>query len=190
MQKLSPGTAAGSATRRNLAQAISNEGATVQRYLCYAAQAREQADTQAAELFEEMARNEQQHARQFIRLLEGERSVTENLRAVARAENVEWKLTYPKFAAQAREEGDEAAARLFERIGAIENSHEQRFVAALLKRGGPQAREAKAERDVNDYSELPRYTCMFCGHGSQELLIECPVCQAVGAFEETSAMVV
>lgn len=174
-------------TKENLATAFANEAQAVQRYLYYASLARDEGDERAALLFEDMARNEQQHARQFIKLLEGERLTIDNLRISAKDENQEWKSVYPAFSQQALAEGLEGVSRLFDRIASIENNHEKRFVSALLERGGPQDEQMGAQdRQKSPLETRPRYVCMFCGHGEDELRQLCPVCQAVAAFEDTT----
>ena len=73
-----------------------------------------------------------EHAKMMVKFLNGIGSTEENLEAAADGENYEWTEMYKKFAGEAREEGFDEIAAVFESIAKVEEQHEQRF-RALLK---------------------------------------------------------
>ena len=83
---------------------------------------------QIAKIFEETAANEKEHAKIWFKLLNGGIDDTAaNLKAAAEGENYEWTDMYATFAKEAREEGFDHIADLFEMVGAIEKEHEERY---------------------------------------------------------------
>lgn len=83
--------------------------------------------------FLETAENEREHAKIWFKLLHGGQipSTEENLADAAAGENFEWTDMYAGFAKEAREEGFEHIAYLFDAVGAIEKSHEERYLKLL-----------------------------------------------------------
>ena len=93
-----------------------------------------------------------------------------NLADAADGENYEWTDMYAEFAKVAREEGLEEIAFLFDKVGAIEKIHEERYrkLLANIKEGIVFSREGDAV-----------WECSNCGHivigpKAPEL---CPVCK-------------
>ena len=78
-----------------------------------------------------------------------------NLADAAAGENYEWTDMYATFAKEAREEGFERIAYLFEKVGDIEREHEKRYLA-LLKN--------VKEGIVFSRDEEMIWQCSNCGH--------------------------
>ena len=136
---------------------------------------------QIAKIFEETAANEKEHAKIWFKLLNGGIDDTAaNLKAAAEGENYEWIDMYATFAKEAREEGFDHIADLFEMVGAIEKEHEERY-RRLLK-------------NVEDKLVFSRdgdcvWQCSNCGHivvGRQAPEV-CPVCAHPKAYFELKA---
>lgn len=170
---------------KNLALAFNGESKARNNYTCFAIQARLEGHDVIANLFEKMAENEKEHARAFFELINGGLGTTaENLVKAASDENTEWKSLYPAFAKTAREEGFEALAALFEKIAAIENDHEKKFLEALvsMQRGADASNNSDTNRFKLENKSIV-YRCKFCGNLENSKLPYCPVCEATDAFD-------
>lgn len=121
----------GKKTAENLATAFAGESQARNKYTYFASKAREEGYNQIADLFEETANNEREHAKMWFKILGGIGDTAVNLKAAAAGENGEWTDMYPSFAKTAREEGFEDIARLFDGVAAIEKEHEQRYLKLL-----------------------------------------------------------
>ena len=122
----------GSKTEKNLMTAFAGESQARNKYTYYASKARKDGYVQIANIFEETANNEKEHAKMWFKLLNGGiGSTAENLRDAAAGENYEWTDMYASFAKEAREEGFEEIARQFEGVAAIEKEHEERYLKLL-----------------------------------------------------------
>ena len=118
----------GSKTEQNLLEAFAGESMARNKYSYYASKAKKEGYVQIAELFEETAANEKEHAKIWFKLLhDGIGSTIENLKDAAEGENYEWTDMYDKFAKEARAEGFDDIAALFEGVAAIEKEHEERY---------------------------------------------------------------
>ena len=118
----------GSKTEKNLETAFAGESMARNKYTYFASKARKEGYVQIANIFEETANNEKEHAKMWFKLLnDGIGSTAECLEAAAEGENYEWTDMYDTFAKEAREEGFEEIARLFEGVAAIEKEHEERY---------------------------------------------------------------
>ena len=119
----------GSKTEQNLMTAFAGESQARNKYTYYASKAKKEGYEQIAAIFEETANNEKEHAKLWFKELHnGEVPDTlTNLNDAADGENYEWTDMYDKFAKEAREEGFERIARLFEGVGKIEKEHEARY---------------------------------------------------------------
>lgn len=98
----------------------------------------------------------------------------------AQGEYKEWHDMYPEFARQAREDGLEELATMFEKVAAIERSHEMRFMTLLTKLGTP-AEKAAATPEPMEKKE--GYRCQFCGALFETRPDVCDTCGAIGSFE-------
>ena len=119
----------GSRTEQNLQAAFAGESQERNKYTYYASKARKEGYNQIADLFEETANNEKEHAKIWFKLLhDGEVPTTSvNLLDAAEGENYEWTDMYAEFARVAKEEGFTRIAFLFEKVGEIEKHHEERY---------------------------------------------------------------
>ena len=119
----------GTRTEKNLQAAFAGESQAHTKYLYYASKAKKDGYVQIGNLFEETAKNEKEHAKIWFKFLHGGEVpvTTVNLEDAANGENYEWTDMYAEFAKVAHEEGFEEIAFLFEKVGAIEKTHEERY---------------------------------------------------------------
>ncbi|MGM9799217.1 MAG: rubrerythrin [Muribaculaceae bacterium] len=167
----------GSKTEKNLLEAFAGESMARNKYTYYASKAKKEGFVQIANLFEETAGNEKEHAKIWFKLLhEGEIPTTSvNLLDAAEGENYEWTDMYAKFAADAREEGFTRIAALFEMVGKIEKEHEERYRKLLANVEG----ELVFSRDGDMV-----WICSNCGHihVGKKAPLKCPVCDHPQAY--------
>ena len=128
-------------------------------------------------MFEETANNEKEHAKIWFKLLHdgGIPSTTDNLKDAADGEHYEWTDMYATFAKEAREEGFDDIANLFESVGKIEKTHEERFRKLLANvEGGV----------VFSKNEDMIWECSNCGHivFGKKAPEMCPVCNHPQAY--------
>ena len=118
----------GTRTEANLLAAFAGESQARNKYTYFASKAKKDGYVQIAAIFEETANNEKEHAKLWYKLLHGGiGSTMENLKHAAEGENYEWTDMYATFAKEAREEGFNEIADLFEGVAAIEKEHEERY---------------------------------------------------------------
>ena len=119
----------GTKTEANLKAAFAGESQARNKYTFFASKAKKEGYEQIASIFEETANNEKEHAKMWFKLLNGGdiKSTTDNLEDAASGENYEWTDMYEKFAKDAKEEGFDHIAYLFEAVGKIEKEHEERY---------------------------------------------------------------
>lgn len=165
----------GTQTEKNLQTAFAGESEARNKYTYFAGVARKEGYQQIAALFEETAANEKEHAAIWFKALGGIGSTEENLKAAASGENYEWTDMYARFAAEAREEGFNTIAALFDLVGKIEAEHEARYRKLLANIQG----ELVFSRDGD-----MMWQCINCGHivigkKAPEL---CPVCKHPKSF--------
>ena len=129
----------GTKTEANLQAAFAGESQARNKYTYYASKAKKDGYVQISKLFEETANNEKEHAKIWFKLLHGGEiaSTEENLLDAAEGENYEWTDMYAGFAKDAKEEGFDDIARLFEQVAKIEKMHEERYrkLLANVKEG-------------------------------------------------------
>ena len=108
----------GSRTEANLQAAFAGESQARNKYTYFASKARKEGYVQIAEIFEETANNEKEHAKLWFKELHGGEvpDTIENLKAAADGENYEWTDMYVEFAKVAKEEGFTRIAALFEMV--------------------------------------------------------------------------
>ena len=119
----------GTKTEQNLMTAFAGESQARNKYTYFASKAKKEGYEQIAAIFEETAGNEKEHAKMWFKLLQGGeiKSTRENLLQAAEGENYEWTDMYDSFAKEAKEEGFDHIAYLFEEVGKIEKAHEERY---------------------------------------------------------------
>ena len=160
----------GSKTEANLKEAFAGESQARNKYSYFASKAKKDGYNQVAAIFEETANNEKEHAKIWFKLLEnGIGSTEENLLAAAAGEKFEWTEMYKGFAEDAKEEGFEDIAFLFEKVAEIEKEHEERYNTLLdnIKNGS-----------VFEKKEDVTWTCSNCGYvyAGKKAIDVCPVC--------------
>ncbi len=168
---------AGTKTEKNLQAAFAGESQARNKYTYFASVAKKEGYEQIAEIFLKTADNEKEHAKLWLKELEGIGTTAENLSAAADGENFEWTDMYETFAKEAEEEGFTALAYRFRAVAAIEKTHEERY-RALLKN----VETAK----VFEKSEVKVWECRNCGHivvGTAAPKV-CPVCAHPQSFFE------
>ncbi len=163
-------------TWKNIKTSLEGESQAIVRYLLCADIAKKEQREEDARLFQKMAQNEMEHAKLWCRYIDKEIGTTmENLLRAASNENEEWKNMYPQFAREAKKEGLNEIALLFERIASIECDHERKFLEQSIKNS--QGSTRIKEKDTKNY------TCLLCGYCASEKLEICPVCDGQDTFE-------
>lgn len=169
----------GTKTKKNLLDAFSGESQARNRYTYYAGKAKKEGFEQIAAIFEETANNEKEHAKIWFKLLHNGEvpSTMQNLKDAAAGENFEWTDMYKRMAAEAREEGFDHIAYLFDSVGKIEKEHEERYLQ-LLKNIETNSVFAKKQKSV--------WICRNCGHlvDNTSAPETCPVCSHPKAYFE------
>ena len=172
----------GTQTETNLLKSFAGESQARNRYSYFASQARNEGYVQIADIFEETANQEKEHAKRFFKFLEGgELEITAsfpagvigdtltNLKAAAEGEHEEHAAMYPAFAATAREEGFEAIAKVWDAVSVAEKQHEKRYRDLAANLGND--RVFKRDKTVV-------WRCRNCGylHEGKQAPAVCPAC--------------
>ena len=183
----------GTATEKNLLTAFAGESQARNRYTYFASKAKKEGFVQIADIFEETANQEKEHAKQFFKFLEGGEveiqtafpagvigSTAANLMAAAGGEHYEWETMYPEFANIAREEGFNEIADVFEAIAVAEKQHEKRYLGLLanVEAGTVFKKRGKVV-----------WRCRNCGylHEGDQAPEKCPACAHPQAHFEVLA---
>lgn len=171
----------GTKTEANLMTAFAGESQARNKYTYYASKAKKDGYEQIAALFLETANNEKEHAKIWFKLLhDGIPDTAANLLDAAEGENYEWTDMYTTFAKEAKEEGFDDIAFLFEGVAKIEKEHEERY-RALLKN----VKEGLVFSKDGDQI----WQCSNCGHiviGKKAPEV-CPVCAHPQAYFQIQA---
>jgi len=159
----------GSKTEQNLWTAFAGESQARNKYSYYASRAKKDGYVQIANLFEETANNEKEHAKIWFKLLNGIGTTAENLLHAAEGENYEWTDMYATFAKEAKEEGFDHIAFLFSSVAKIEKEHEERYRKLLSNVEGGLVFSRDGEMV---------WQCSNCGHimVGKKAPEMCPVC--------------
>lgn len=175
----------GTKTAENLLKAFAGESQARNRYTYYASKARKEGYKQIANIFEETADNEKEHAKRFFSFLcqeyRGEAlmiqadypigldDTLENLGYAAAGEHEEWSHLYPEFANVAEAEGFEEVATCFRKITEVEMKHEERFNKLY---------ENIKTDQVFQKNEEVEWKCGNCGfiHKGKDAPEICPAC--------------
>ena len=172
----------GTKTEKNLIEAFAGESQARNKYTYFASKAKKEGYEQIAAIFQETADNEKEHAKLWFKLLNGGDigTTSENLVAAAEGENYEWTDMYDRMAKEAKEEGFDRIAYLFEAVGKIEKEHEERYKKLLsnVEGGLVFSRDGEAI-----------WKCRNCGHiviGKVAPEV-CPVCAHPKSYFEIKA---
>ena len=159
----------GTQTEDNLKAAFAGESQARNKYTYFASVAKKEGYEQIAELFMKTAENEKEHAKLWLKELQGIGDTATNLANAADGENYEWTDMYEGFAVTAEKEGFTDLARKFRLVAAIEKQHEERY-RALLKN--------VETAEVFAKSEIKVWECRNCGHivVGKEAPKVCPTC--------------
>ena len=145
----------GTQTEKNLLAAFAGESQARNKYTYFSAVAEKDGLTKIAEIFKKTANNEENHAKMWLKELDGINSTQENLKAAADGENYEWTDMYVDYAKTAEKEGFADLAAKFRAVAEIEKRHEERY-RSLLK-----DEDSKAELQK---STVKIWECLKCGH--------------------------
>ena len=167
----------GTKTEKNLWEAFAGESQARNKYTYFASKAKKDGYVQIAKIFEETAANEKEHAEIWFKLFNGIGSTAENLKHAAEGENYEWTDMYSSMAKDAREEGFDHIAFLFEQVAKIEKEHEERYLKLLANVEGGLV----FSRDGDMI-----WKCSNCGHihVGRKAPEMCPVCAHPQAYFE------
>jgi rubrerythrin len=167
----------GSKTEQNLREAFAGESQARNKYSYFAKMAQKEGYEKIAAYFLETADNEMEHAKLHFKLLNGIGSTADNLRAAAAGEMDECREMYPRMAQQAKEEGFPEIAFLFQAIGKIEKTHQERYQKLL---------EELEAGTIFKQEEPAHWRCRKCGHIHEGLAAPnvCPVCKHPQAYFE------
>lgn len=172
----------GTKTEANLMAAFAGESQARNKYTYYASKAKKDGYVQIGKIFEETAANEKEHAEIWFKLLSGGKmpDTVTNLKDAADGENYEWTDMYAQFAKDAKDEGFDHIAYLFEEVGKIEKEHEERYRKLL----------ANIEGDLVFSREGDCiWQCSNCGHilVGKKAPDVCPVCEHPQSYFQLKA---
>jgi rubrerythrin len=183
----------GTETEKNLLKAFAGESQARNRYTFFASVARKEGYEQIANIFEETAGNEREHAEVFFKYLVGGDVGIEavypagiigdtkaNLEAAADGEKMGWSKIYADFEKIARKEGFEEIAISFKEIAEVEEFHEKRYRKLARNVGSGEVFKKKG---------VVKWHCINCGyiHEGTEAPKECPACKHSQAYYELLA---
>ncbi len=172
----------GTQTEKNLLTAFAGESQARNRYTYFSGAAKKEGYVLIADMFNETADQEKEHAKRFFKFLEGgELEVTaafpagkigttaENLKAAAGGENYEWTTMYPEFADIAEKEGFNDVAAVFRAVSVAEKRHEERYLNLL---------KLVEEQTAFKRDTTVMWRCRNCGyiHEGTTALKKCPAC--------------
>ncbi|MFA5079878.1 MAG: rubrerythrin family protein [Dehalococcoidia bacterium] len=183
----------GTKTEQNLLKAFAGESQARNRYTYFASQARKDGFMQIANIFEETAFNEKEHAKIFFEYLEGGdveivasypagviKDTKTNLEEAAAGEKMEWTTLYQEFSRSAKEEGFPEVANSFDQISMVEKFHEARYRKLISN---------VAESQVFKKKDKIKWHCTNCGYvyeGNEAPKI-CPACRHPQSYYEMLA---
>lgn len=152
----------------NLKDAFAGESQANRKYLAFAKKAEAEGFKQVAKLFRAASAAETIHAHAHLRVMGGIKGTAENLQVAKDGEGYEFQQMYPKFVAEAKAEGNNAAVTTFEYAMAVEKVHYDLY--------------DKAIQSVTGGKDLPAeaiFICPICGNTFMGALPEkCVVCGA------------
>ncbi|MDY0212614.1 MAG: ferritin family protein [Desulfuromonadaceae bacterium] len=173
----------GTETEKNLLKSFAGESQARNRYTYFASIAKKEGYVQIANIFEETANQEKEHAKRFFKFLDSGEALeitasypagklgttAENLLEAANGEQEEHSELYPGFAAVARKEGFNTIAAAWDAISVSEKQHEKRYRDLLSNIEN--CRVFKREEPMT-------WRCLNCGyiHTGTQAVDLCPAC--------------
>lgn len=158
-------------TLDHLKEAFAGESQANRKYTAFAKKAEQDGFPQVAKLFRAAAEAETIHAHAHLRVLGGIQTTAENLQSAKDGEGYEFQSMYPGFLAQAKAEGNAAAAKAFEFAMSAEKVHYELYAKALelVKQG-------------HDLANAVIYLCPVCGNVEIGVRPDrCAICGVPGA---------
>lgn len=173
----------GTKTEANLWEAFAGESMARNKYTYFASKAKKEGYVQMANIFQETADNEKEHAKIWFKLLQDEGVIPDTatcLQMAAGGEHEEWTEMYPRMAKEAKEEGFDRIATLFTMVANIEKEHEERYLALAAN---------LAESKVFARPEQQLWQCTNCGftYIGKSAPLKCPVCEHPQAYFQIKA---
>jgi len=183
----------GSKTEQNLLKAFAGESQARNRYTYFASQARKEGLMQVANIFEETAGNEKEHAKVFFEYLQGGdveivaaypagmiKNTKANLEAAAAGEKMEWSKLYKDFSLIAKKEGFIDVATSFKQIAEVEQFHESRYRKLIKNISG---------KEIFSRKKKVKWHCTNCGyvHEGTSAPKICPACKHPQSYYELLA---
>lgn len=169
----------GSKTEKNLMKAFAGESQARNKYSYFASKAKKEGYVQIGNIFDITANQEKEHAKIWYKLLNGGdiSDTLSNLKDASKGENYEWTEMYVQFAKEAKEEGFDHIAALFNAVAEIEKNHQARFDKLLQNMETAQ---------VFTRSEPVQWQCSHCGfiYEGKDAPSVCPVCGAPLSYFE------
>jgi rubrerythrin len=180
----------GTKTEKNLLAAFAGESQARNRYTFFVSQAKKEGYEHIANLFQETADNEKEHAKVFFKYLAGGDAeivasypagiigtTEQNLLAAAEGEKMEWGTLYPDFAETAEKEGFPEVATSFRNIAKVEAYHEKRY---------RKLHENVKNKKVFKKDKVVKWKCSNCGyvHEGPEAPKVCPACKHPQSYYE------
>ena len=187
----------GTRTAENLLKSFAGESQARMRYTYYSSLAKKEGYVEIANILMEIAEQEKEHAKRFYKFLKEDfkdegieitstypvsyhDNTLDNLKAAASGENEEWTVLYPEFAKEAREEGFDDIAKLFDLVAKIEAHHEERYKKLIDNINNSTVFKSEGKK---------LWICRNCGHihyGESAPKV-CPTCKHPQAYFEIMA---
>ena len=170
----------GTESEKNILAAFAGESQARNKYTYFAQVAKYEGNEKISDIFTKTAKNEENHAKMWLKELEGIGDSKTNLTAAANGENYEWTDMYVKFAETADKEGFPELAAKFRAVAAVEKRHEERYRALLNE-------EDAASTQLKD-SSVKIWECLSCGHivVGPEAPEYCPTCDEHNAYTQVT----
>ena len=166
----------GTKTKANLECAYMGKSEMRGRYAYYAAQAKKEGYEQIASLFQRASDYDKEHARVWFKLLnDGIGNTKEHIKQAMHTEKQLWAEQYLRYAEQAKEEGFDQIAALFEGMAEISKTQECRFA---------RVEQAMESQSVFSGQEAVHWLCRNCGYvqAAPEAPMQCPICAQPQAY--------
>ena len=167
----------GPKTQKNLEEAFAGESMARNKYTYFSSVARKAGYIQIANIFEETANNEKEHAKLWAKALGMINDLPEDLKAAIKGELFETNEMYPRMEKEAIEEGETDIAKMFKEVGEVEAKHAARYQKLL---------DNMEKGEVFKKDEPKLWKCNNCGyiHEGDEAPDKCPACShPQGYFE-------
>lgn len=161
----------GSKTEANLLKAFSIESEQRNKYVYFAEVAKKEGLLQVADILQKNALNEEAHAKVWYNILNsGVGSTYDNILEAIEEESKKYEEMYFEFAIEARKEGFDAIADLFDKVAKIEKGHEEELNRII---------EMLDNNQIFERTEETIWECANCGYTvvSKKAPEECEVCK-------------